>query len=135
MERVTVLHEDKWGSVIDRMPAGYLEIRWFDSTDEMTKDEFQDWLTMFAEEVGANRRPAILVDATRFGMPMDNMDGSWRDEHVIPRYNAAGVRRFAFLMPDGMPAIGSEPTTEGPSEYVVGYFSRRQDALDWLAEA
>jgi hypothetical protein len=34
------------------------------------------------------------------------MDGPWRDVNIIPRYNAAGVRKFAFHMPDGMPMIG-----------------------------
>jgi hypothetical protein len=61
------------------------------------------------------------------------MDGPWRDANIIPRYNAAGVAKFAFHMPDGMPMIGEPPTPEAPGRFPTGYFGRRQDALDWLA--
>jgi hypothetical protein len=63
------------------------------------------------------------------------MDDEWRNEYIVPRYNAAGVRKFAFHMPDGMPAIGQRPATEGPASFPTAYFARRQDALDWLASA
>jgi hypothetical protein len=61
------------------------------------------------------------------------MDGGWRDANIIPRYNAAGVRRFAFVMPAGMPAIGAAPAPEGPGDFPTGYFGRREDAIAWLA--
>jgi hypothetical protein len=42
---------------------------------------------------------------------------AWRDEHVIPRHNRAGVIRFAFVMPAGFPGptaeSGSEPRADG----------------------
>jgi hypothetical protein len=62
-----------------------------------------------------------------------NMDGPWRDANIIPRYNAAGVARFAFHMPAGMPMIGTPPAAERPGRFPTGYFGRRQAALDWLA--
>jgi hypothetical protein len=71
-------------------------------------------------------RPGLrLADPTR--------DDEWRDEHIIPRYNA-GVRRFAFLYPDGVPLIGTPPGPMGPSTFPTGYFGRRQAALDWPCE-
>lgn len=134
MDRVTVLFEDEWGSILDRPAAGYLELRWFDTTEHMTRSSFQDWLSAFAEEVGTCRRPGVLVDATRFRMPDAERDAAWREEHVVPHYNAAGVRRLAFLMPDGMVAIGRPPRQEGKAEYPTAYFARRAKALAWLAE-
>jgi hypothetical protein len=62
------------------------------------------------------------------------MDEPWRQANVVPRYNAAGVKKFAFQMPEGMPLIGSEPQVYGIDAYLTGYFARRQDALDWLAK-
>ena len=135
MDRVTVLHEDRWGAILDRVSAQHLELRWFDSTSEMSSDQFQEWLARFAEEVGASRRAGVLVDATRFRMPEENRDAAWREENVIARYNAAGVRRFAFLMPDGMSALGAEPRQEGAAQFPTAYFDRREAALEWLAEA
>lgn len=73
-----------------------------------------------------------MVDAVQFRMDMARMSMGWRDEHIIPRYNAAGLRKFAFVMPAGMPAIGSEPAPEGPADFPTGYFAGRADALSWL---
>jgi len=127
------LYGDEWGDIIDRGDAGYLEIRWFDSTRDMTGDQFNQWLATFAEHVEAKRRPGALVDSVQFLMPMDRMDSGWRDAHIVPRYNQAGLKKFAFLMPEGMPAIGTEPRREGPAQYPTGYFSKRRDALSWLS--
>src|SRR5260370_41648699 len=60
------------------------------------------------------------------------MDGPWRDANIIPRYNAAGVRKFAFHMPEGMPMIGQPPENEVPGRFPTGYFGKRQEALAWL---
>ena len=65
---------------------------------------------------------------------MAHMDGTWRDENIVPRYEAAGVRKFAFHMPAGMPAIGSDPAPEGVAKYPTGYFGTRRDALAWLGK-
>lgn len=100
----------------------------------MTGQKFNGWLSTFAGCVEQQKRPGALVDSVQFRMPFDRMDGAWRDENIIPRYNAAGVRRFAFLMPAGMPAIGAEPTKEGPSGYPTAYFGSRADAVVWLGE-
>ena len=126
-------YEDRYGAIIDRPGHGYVELRWYDATSDMTREEFCNWLARFAEEVGTNRRTGVLIDATRFRTDRENMDGAWRDEHIIPRYNAAGVERFAFLMPDGMPAIGNAPAPEGPATFPTAYFGKREAALAWLS--
>jgi hypothetical protein len=134
-DSVTNVWEDRFGAVIDRADVQCLEIRWYDTTAGMSAGEFQDWLSGFAAEVERRKRPGILVDATSFLMDPANMDGEpdWRYENIVPHYNTGGVRKFAFHMPDGMPAIGGTPEKEGPSDFLTGYFGRRQDALDWLA--
>jgi hypothetical protein len=130
---VTQVYEDRFGAVLDHTDAGYLEIRWYDTTEAMLAGEFQDWLAGFAGEVERRRPACILVDNTSFLMDPANSNGEWRDENIVPRYNAGGVQKFAFHMPDGMPSIGSPPAVEGPATYSTAYFARRQAALDWLA--
>jgi hypothetical protein len=126
------LYEDAWGEIIDR-PAGQLiELRWFDTTAALSKDEFQNWLKTFAEHVARTRRPHVLIDGISFKMNPEFMDGAWRDANVIPRYNAAGVTRFAFHMPAELPMVGKPPTPEGPAQFPTGYFGKRKEALDWL---
>src|SRR5712692_1336590 len=102
-------------------------------TADMSAHEFQGWLTKFAECVEKCGRSRVLVDSTTFRMSPANMDGPWRDANIIPRYNAAGVAKFAFHMPEGMPMIGKPPARETPGQFPTGYFSSRQAAMDWLA--
>ncbi len=129
-----IVWEDQFGEVIDRASADVIEIRWYDTTSAMSSDEFNEWLVRFADSVEERRRAGVLVDSLSFLMDPSNMNGPWRDANIIPRYNAAGVRRFAFLMPAGMPLIGQEPAREGPGEFPTGYFGTRESAMDWLGD-
>ena len=125
------MYEDEYGAVIRR--AEFIEIRWYDTTSKITREGFNQWLDQFAGQVESSACTAVLVDAVQFRMDMANMDGAHRDSQVIPRYNAAGVRRFAFLMPTGMPSIGAAPSKEGPAEYLTAYFGTRAEAVVWLS--
>lgn len=129
-----IVYQDEWGEIIDRGTPDVIELRWFDATSEMSKDQFQNWLRIFADHVGRQRRSRVLVDGTNFKMNPAFMDAAWRDTNIIPRYNAAGVKRFAFQMPPGMPMIGKRPQPEGPGDFPTGYFGARQDALRWLSD-
>ena len=128
----SIAFTDEWGEVIDRPEHDTIEIRWFDSTATMTGTQFNDWLSRFAAEVERTGRSRVLVDSVPFAMPMDQMDGGWRDANIIPRYNAAGVKRFAFVMPSRMPATGAPPFAVGPAEFPTAYFGVRREAIAWL---
>jgi hypothetical protein len=132
---VIQIYEDRFGAVIDHGEAGYLEIRWYDATEDMSAAQFQDWLTGFAGAVERQRAARVLVDNTSFLMDPSNSDGEWREEHIVPRYNAGGVQKFAFHMPEGMSAIGAPPAAEGQATFPTAYFARRQAAVEWLASA
>ena len=127
----SVKYTDQWGDIIDR-EEGIVEIRWFDSTLSMTGREFNAFLGAFATAVEETRRRLCLVDAKSFLMDPSKFEIGWRDAHIIPRYNEAGVQKFAFIMPDGMPAIGAPPTPEGPANFPTAYFGTRIDAVGWL---
>jgi hypothetical protein len=134
MTELRALYSDTWGDIFDRPQDGCVEIRWHDTTSRLTKNAFHGFLEIFAGHVEACGRPCCLIDAVRFKMAMSEMDGAWRDANIIPRYNAAGVAKFAFLMPDGMPAIGADPAPEGPARYPTAYFGTRDEALAWLKD-
>jgi len=134
MAALTHVYEDRWGEVIDHADAGYVEIRWYDATESMTEDAFERWLLEFTKAVDRARRPGILVDATRFLMDRSNARMSWWETTIVPRYNAAGVRKFAFLMGGDMPEIGKAPVVTPPAAFATGYFGRRENAVAWLRE-
>jgi hypothetical protein len=106
------VYEDRWGEIFDRPDIDLIELRWFDTTGEMTAQDFQAWLSTFADHVESSGRHRALVDGTSFLMDPANMNAPWRDEHIIPRYNAAEIVKFGVHMPEGMPAIGAPPAPE-----------------------
>lgn len=132
MANSTHVYEDEWGEIIDRPSSDVIEVRWFDSTASMSKEQFEQWLSTFADYVGRLRRSRVLIDGTNFKMNPAFMDAGWRDANIIPRYNAAGVTGFAFHMPDGMPMVGKSPAQEAPGRFLTGYFGSRKGAVEWL---
>lgn len=132
MSKVEHIHENAWGAIIDRPGDDYAEIRWYDTTTEMNGEQFKEFLMAFASHMETSKRSGALVDATSFRMNPQHMDGPWRDANVIPRYMKGGVKKFAFHMPAGMPAIGGDPAPEGPADFPTAYFGTRAEALAWL---
>jgi hypothetical protein len=88
-------------------------------------------LCLFAWEAEKARPTRLLIDATQFRHPFGSGVLEWRDAHIIPRYGAAGVRKFAFHVPAGFPKAGAEET-EGPAIFPTRWFVDREAALDWL---
>ena len=132
MSVATVLYGDRWGDIIDRPEDNCVEIRWFDTSAGMSGEDFNAFLKIYADHVENCGRAGGLIDVVQFAMDRSKMEMGWRDEHIIPRYNAAGLKKFAFVMPAGMPAIGTPPAPEGPADFPTGYFGSRADALSWL---
>jgi hypothetical protein len=128
-----IVYDDVWGSIIDHPQADYIEIRWYDTTSAMTADDFKKWLSLFAGHEERLRRRGSLTDATSFLMDRSNLDDAWRDANIVPRYNAAGIKKFAFHFPEGVPMIGQPPAPEGSAKFPTAYFGKRADALAWLS--
>jgi hypothetical protein len=127
-----LIYEDEWGEIVDRSGEDFIEIRWYDSTSDMDGHAFNRFLSVFADFVLDKRTPNILVDATAFKMDPAKMDLDWRNTNIIPRYNEAGVKRFAFHVPAGMPAVGAPPAPDGPAEFPTAWFPTRREAVAWL---
>jgi len=125
------LVRNEWGAVLQDDAADLLELRWFPSTEQMTDGGFMATLCLFVWEAEKIRPRRLLIDATQFRHRFGEGVMAWRDAHIIPRYGAAGVRKFAFHMPAGFPNAGTE-AVEGPAIFPTRWFVDRQAALDWL---
>ena len=128
---------NRWGVVLEHEQWRTLELRWLPSTSEMSDDGFRETLELFAAE-GERARPGyMIIDATEFSHELGDGVLEWRDREIIPRYNTAGVTKFAFLWPDGMPDTvesGGTPAPEGPANFPTGWFISRERAYQWLTE-
>ena len=132
MTMVRTLYSDQWGDILDRPEDDCVEIRWFDTSTDMSGDDFNEFLGTYAGHVEVCGRRGALVDAVQFRMDFAKMSLGWRDENIIPRYNAAGVKKFAFLLPAGVPPITNDPAPEGPADFPTGNFDSLEKALAWI---
>jgi hypothetical protein len=79
----------------------------------------------------------MVIDATEFRHELGAGVAEWRDREIIPRYNSAGVKKFAFLWPAGTPGTvesGGTPKPEGPADFPTGWFTGTERAYQWFIE-
>jgi len=101
----------------------------------MTDSAFKATLALFATEAEKVRPPFLLIDATEFRHRFGDGVMQWRNDAIIPRYGAAGVRKFAFHMPASFPGTmesGGRETIDGPAIFPTAWFATRERALSWL---
>jgi hypothetical protein len=133
----TELHRDDYGVIRHHPEHGILELEWLEASASMTDDDFKHSMQRYASLAGEHSTPYLLVDVRNFRHTMGKGVGAWRDEHIIPAYNAARVEKFAFLLPAGAPGTveeGSAPAPEPPGEFPTGYFSERRSISAWFGQ-
>ena len=116
----------------DKMVA----IVWTEQTAKMTDGDFKTALELLARYAEERSDPAILVDVRKFRHAMSPGLGVWRENEIVPRYNAAGIARFAYVIGRDFPAPpNKEPSKLAEGEdFLTGFFDRVEDARDWLSE-
>ena len=114
-----------------------IEQRWSSATKSMSEKQFRDGVARLAGFLEQSRFPNALVDITVMGYRPSADFEPWRQANIITRYNAAGVKRFGFLMPAGAPTVesGQQPAIEGSvAKFPTGYFASRERALEWFKD-
>ncbi|QUR65798.1 hypothetical protein [Mycobacterium spongiae] len=123
-----------WSVVVHHPRWRTLELRWLPGG--MTDADFKETLELFAT-LGEQHTPQfMIIDAIEFRHEFGPGVAEWRDEKIIPRYNTAGVEKFAFLVGEGFPGTvesGGQPGVEGPASFPTGWFATRERAYQWLA--
>ena len=129
------LARNRWGVVLHHPEDHILELRWLPSTTSMSDGAFKATMALFALEAEKLRPSFLLVDALQFRHEFGEGVMRWRDDYIIPRYGAAGVRKFAFHVPEGFPnpmEAGGQETIDGPAIFPTAWFSVRKNALEWF---
>ncbi len=127
----TQLFQERFGVMLYDDARNILELLWYPETEFMTDDDYMGWLERFAISAEQQRVQFIVIDTLAFKHHPGAHTGPWRDEHIIPRYNRAGVKKFAFLLSPGT-APKTEPATEGPAKFPTGYFDSREQIDQWF---
>ncbi|HLX17549.1 MAG TPA: hypothetical protein VKS24_20355 [Bradyrhizobium sp.] len=132
----SVVASNAWGEIVHHDADRILELRWLST--KMTDAGFKATLALFAWEAEKSRPSFLLIDATQFRHQFGPGVMQWRDDSIIPRYGAAGVTKFAFQMPAGVPGTmeaGGTEKVDGPAVFPTAWFSERRHALDWFKKA
>jgi hypothetical protein len=103
-------------------------------TDEQIKDGFLK-TTLIIERF----KPKFFISDTSKQMSLIAPDvQTWIAEHIYPRWNKAGLKKLAIVMPeDFFAAIAIETViseveqVQAPSTYEIGYFSDLDEAKKW----
>ena len=127
----TQLYHDRFGDILYDDATGVLELRWLPETATMTDDDYMGWLERYAAAAEQHHVPFTLIDTLEFKHHPGAHTGPWREEHIIPQYNRAGVKKFAFLLPAGSAPQG-EPAPEGSAQFPTGYFDSREQIERWF---
>lgn len=135
MEQVTKarqLHEDKFFKIFWDQSSGIISIDWKEATSAMTDEEFKAELTLLAGQVEQKKALGILVDVSGFRHKPGPDIQPWRVKNISNRYYAAGVRRFAFLFPDGAQVPPMMNHSSPGENFLTQAFTNRQQAVMWL---
>ncbi len=132
------IHESQFYDFALCDQTGALVFKWKPETKAMIDDDFKEGLSNFAGygfELGVTK---MVVDVRDFmpprGTPSGEAMGPWRAQVVVPRYNKAGVEKFAYLRTTdgGGPPIGG-PTRHEGEDFETSVFDSEDAMMAWLA--
>jgi len=125
----------QWGTITHHPQWNTLELKWGPQTRSMSDGGFRETLTVMADHGLKVRPDFMIIDATEFLHDVGEGTLAWRDEHIVPLYNQAGVKKFAFLATSRAPGTvekGTEPAPDGPAAFPTGWFETRERLYTWL---
>lgn len=96
----------------------------------LDEEAVKEMLLRFGDHATAHPDSALLVDARTFNFHWGPEMDAWRNASVIPFYNDAGVRRFAFVFGDVVPL--RPPVQIPPANFETGSFHTVDAAESWL---
>jgi hypothetical protein len=127
------IHEDPLFTFELEQPPGILRLLWTEKTANMTDEDFKRALSLNADHAAKHQTSGLLVDVRNFHHKPGPETGKWRSEFLVPRYEAAGVKKFAFVVGNDapMPPNNTGMTTRKEA-FETRYFRTPDEAEAWL---
>jgi hypothetical protein len=111
---------------------GLLRLVWTEKTAKMTDDEFMRALSLYADCALKYRTPALLVDLRNFRHQPGPEIGKWRSEKIVPQYEAAGVKKFAYVIRNDVPMPAPGPKVDAKETFETRHFRTTEESERWL---
>jgi hypothetical protein len=125
-----------------RAEEGLATTVWLLATLQMDDEEFYDELRQALDFAQRHRPGKWLTDMRDFQFPINPTTQQWMAEVFHPSMVAAGVRRFAFVLPQELIAqlsfeqvvdeVHEAHGTGQPGQFPMRYFTSPEAALGWL---
>src|SRR5262245_47942957 len=116
--------------------ASLMSFVWTEKSAAMTVDDYKDAIREYARLVLKHRARCSLVDLREFQYRIEDADvlASWWADEIVPLYNQAGLKKLAFVLPEGAQAPPDETpaNAEAGEKFVTKQFGSEQDAISWL---
>lgn len=112
-----------------------LELIWKPATESMSDSDFKAALYLFACWAIEYKVNYLLVRIHdfQFANAMSEELTEWRDRQIFPRYNKAGVLKFAFLgNADQLPP--SDPPQSPHANFPTRFFSEMETLKEWFMQ-
>src|SRR5262245_49573644 len=127
------IHEDPFFTFEIEPESGILRFLWTEKTANMSDEDFKRALSLYADYASKYRATALLVDIRNFRHKPGPEVGKWRGEVLVPRYEAAGVKGFAYVIGDDVPMPPNTPSAAARNEpFETRHFRRPEEAEGWL---
>ena len=110
---------------------GVLILTWKPETATMQTSDFFASMVRLGKIAKDEDVHGLLIDIRQFKHQPTEDVMAYREKHVVPLYNAAGIRRMAFLFPGENPG---EANQDPGGDYEVKRFTSENGALAWANE-
>jgi len=75
----------------------------------------------------------VDVENFKFGEAMGPELMKWRLEKIVPRYNKAGLKKFAFVHGSGFPEKPGEGEKTAAEDFLTKHFASEEHATEWAS--
>ena len=129
------LHQTEFYTFTYDEKSKILKFLWTEKTADMKGEDFKEALTLYAGYAEEYEAPRLMIDVRAFKFNMTSELGTWRDEVISPRYNMAGVKKFAYVVPEGSPMASSGEQSPKHETFITQYFDSEEKAQEWLLDS
>lgn len=138
MTHGTTIYEDAFQRISFDEGRSLLTLTWLERSHSMNYPQFQGSLFIFAGFALDTHPRAALIETRQFGastaVPDMEAMTKWRDANIIPVYNRAGIKKFAFAHGPGSEVPPNDGAQPPGYEFPTRHFTSEEDALAWLGE-
>ena len=127
------LHQNAFG-VISHVPElAVIKLVWNENSANMTDEDFKEAQEHLAEFVTVHKAAVVWIDVSKFGHTVRPEIVAWRKVNIIPKYIAAGVRKFVYVDDGASLSPPSGEAREGEN-FDRRHFNSEEGATAWIKE-